>query len=76
MLHQCNVDSMHRCVTHIRMQLSVGYAGRRNNKYLLVEFLTWKLVFLSIYFGGVFTVGMSISIEDKVWTCWLRSADI
>ena len=75
-LHQFNADAIHRCVTHLRMQSSVGYAGRRNNQYLLVEFSSWELVFLSISFGGFFTVAINMSNEDKVRTFLLRSADI
>ena len=44
--------------------------------YLLVGFPTWEIVFLSISFGRFFNIGVSMSNEDKMRTCWLRSADI
>ena len=34
------------------------------------------MIILSISFGGLFDVGISMSNEDTVRTCWLRSADI
>ena len=58
-LHQCNIDTMQRCVKHIRLQSIVGYAGRSNNQYLLVGLPRWELVFLSISFGRLFDVVIS-----------------
>ena len=67
---------MHRCVTHIHLQSSVGYAGRSHNQFILLGFPTWELVLLSISFGGLCNVGTNMSKDYKVWTFLLKIADI
>ena len=48
----------------------------RHIQHLLLRFPMWELGFLAISFGAFFNVGIIMPNEDKVRTCWLRSADI